>query len=132
MPTIGFKYPEGDTITFEDALENNKLDINRMGVYPTALREMAKQRDPDRKPSVTELLNGTCQSYLQRPTEYYLDPQDLAFSLAGTLHHNKLESNADETDAEINVEGLDITGIVDLYDSQTKSLIDYKNTYNHS
>ena len=128
MPAIGFKYPEGDTITFEDALDNNMLDINRMGVYPTALREMAKQRDPDRKPSVTELLNGTCQSYLQRTTEYYLDPQDLAFSLAGTLHHNKLESNADETDAEINVEGLDITGIVDLYDSQTKSLIDYKNT----
>tara|TARA_E500000331_G_C17206360_1_gene691576 strand:+ start:594 stop:1475 length:882 start_codon:yes stop_codon:yes gene_type:complete len=128
MPAIGFIYPEGDTISFEDALDNNKLDINRMGVYPTALKEMAKQRDPDRKPSVTELLNGTCQAYLQRTKEYYIDPQSLAFSLAGTLHHKKLEDNASEEEAEIQLEGLDITGIVDLYDKDTKSLIDYKNT----
>ena len=128
MPAIGFKYPQGDTISFEDALENKKLDIERMGVYPTALKEMSKQRDPDRKPSVTELINGTCQSYLQRTETYHINPQEYAFSLAGTLHHKKLEDNADESEAEISLEGIDITGIVDLYDSNTNCLIDYKNT----
>jgi hypothetical protein len=128
MPAIGFKYPEGDTISFEDALSNKKLDVERMGVYLTALQEMAKQRDPDRKPSVTELINGTCQSFLQRKEEYYIDPQEHAFSLAGTMHHKILEDNASTDEAEISLEGIDITGIVDLYDSTTKTLVDYKNT----
>ena len=61
MPAIGFKYPEGDKILFEDILGiENKLDVERMGIYTPALKEMAKVREPDRKPSVTELLNGTC------------------------------------------------------------------------
>jgi len=128
MPAIGFKYPEGDTISFQDALEDRKLDVERMGVYITALEEMAKQRDPDRKPSVTELLNGTCQAYLQRTEEYCIDPQEYAFSLAGTMHHRILENNASQEESEVSLEGIDITGIVDLYDSKSKALIDYKNT----
>lgn len=128
MPAIGFKYPEGDTITFSEALDGESLDVERMGVYPTALKEMSRVRDPDRKPSVTELINGTCQAYLERTKDYYIDPQEQAFSLAGTLHHKKLEDNADSEDAEIQLEGIDITGIVDLYNSDSKTLIDYKNT----
>ena len=128
MPGIGFKYPDGETITFEDALDNDKLDLERMGVYYTALKEMSKVRDPDRKPSVTELINGTCQAYLERTEDYYLDPQAQAFALAGTLHHKRLEDNASEEDAEIQLEGIDITGIVDLYQESTETLIDYKNT----
>ena len=127
MPAIGFKYPEGDTISFQDALEDRKLDVERMGVYITALEEMAKQRDPDRKPSVTECLTGTCEAYLKRKKEYYIDPQEHAFALAGTLHHARLENNAKEESAELSLEGMDITGIVDLYDEESKSLIDYKN-----
>ena len=113
MPAIGFKYPEGDEISFEDALENKKLDVERMGVYVTALEEMAKQRDPDRKPSVTELINGTCQAYLQRTEVYHIDTQEYAFSLAGTMHNRILENNANEDEAEVSLEGIDITGIVD-------------------
>ena len=43
------------------------------------------------------------------------------------MHHARLEQNADEESAEISMEGMDITGIVDLYDEESKSLIDYKN-----
>ena len=47
MPAIGFKYPEGDKILFEDVVKyvvsrgvDNKLDGERMGMYPPALLEM--------------------------------------------------------------------------------------------
>jgi len=129
MPAIGFKYPEGDKIIFEDILGiENKLDVERMGIYTPALREMAKVRESDRKPSVTELLNGTCQAYLERTRDYYIDPQEQAFALLGTTHHKVLEENASESDAEQEVELWGITGIADLYDSKTKNLVDYKST----
>jgi len=128
MPAIGFKYPDGEEITFEDIFENGKLDMLRMGITIPMLKELSKQRDPNRKPSVTECLSGTCESYLKRTEEYFIDPQEHAFALAGTLHHKKLEDNSEEEYAEIFMESLGITGIADLYDEETKSLIDYKNS----
>ena len=136
MPAIGFKYPEGDKILFEDVVKyidsrgvEDKLDIERMGMYPPALIEMMKVRENDRKPSVTELLNGTCQAYLERTRDFYIDPQQQAFSLLGTLHHHRLEDNASgDMMPELELELWDITGIVDLYDSKTKNLVDYKST----
>mgnify|MGYP003134744097 FL=1 len=127
MPAIGFKYPDGEHISFEDVFDNGKLELERMGIVMPMLKELAKQRDPDRKPSVTECLIGTCEAYLKRTEDYYIDPQEHAFALAGTLHHSRLEGNADKESAEIAMEGMDITGIVDLYDKDTNSLIDYKN-----
>tara|TARA_A100001515_G_scaffold56428_1_gene44440 strand:+ start:1878 stop:2783 length:906 start_codon:yes stop_codon:yes gene_type:complete len=136
MPAIGFKYPEGDKILFEDVVKyidsrgvEDKLDIERMGMYPPALIEMMKVRENDRKPSVTELLNGTCQAYLERTRDFYIDPQQQAFSLLGTLHHHRLEDNASgDMMPELELELWGITGIVDLYDSKTKNLVDYKST----
>jgi len=128
MPAIGFKYPDGEEILFEDIFDNGKLDMMRMGITIPMLKELSKQRDPDRKPSVTECLSGTCESYLKRVEDYYIDPQEHAFALAGTLHHSKLEDNAEEEYAEIFMESLGITGIADLYDEESKSLIDYKNS----
>jgi len=127
MPAIGFKYPDGGLITFEEVFEENKLDLKRMGIVIPMLRELAKQRDPDRKPSVTECLTGTCEAYLKRKKDYYINPQEHAFALAGTLHHARLEGNAKDESAELSLEGMDITGIVDLYDEESKSIIDYKN-----
>ena len=129
MPLKGFKYPNGDKIEIEE-VRGGKVDIERMGIALPTLLHMAEQRDPKRKPSTTELLNGTCQSYLQRTEEYYIDPQENAFSLAGTLHHLKLETAAEEIGSlksELSLEHFDITGTLDLYDSKNKYLIDYKN-----
>ena len=114
MPAVGFKYPDGELITFKEVFEEEKLDLKKMGIVMPMLRELAKQRDPDRKPSVTECLTGTCESYLKRKKDYYIDPQQHAFALAGTLHHARLEDNAEEESAEVSLEGMDITGIVDL------------------
>ena len=105
MPAIGFKYPEGDTISFEDALENKKLDIERMGVYPTALKEMSKQRDPGRKPAVTELIHGTCQANLQRTEEYHDTPQEDTVSMAGTHQTENVEKEAEDRERETATKG---------------------------
>ena len=100
-----------------------------MGMSLPTLIEMSKERDPNRKPSTTELLNGACESYLKRTKEYYIDPQDRAFSLAGTMHHARLEQHEDERHMlEEKLEEFDITGIADLYDKDTNTLLDYKNT----
>tara|TARA_R110002020_G_scaffold58750_5_gene160982 strand:- start:122 stop:994 length:873 start_codon:yes stop_codon:yes gene_type:complete len=129
MPLKGFKYPDGEIVSLED-VNNRDVDVERMGMAMPTLLYMSKQRDNNRPPSTTELLIGTCQAYLQRTEDYYVDPQDNAFSLAGTIHHNKLEDSAEDESmlAEIALKYKDITGIVDLYDSKSKSLIDYKNT----
>ena len=128
MPKLGFKYPDGTKVSLNDVRER-KVDIEKMGVALPTLLHMSEQRDSNRKPSTTELLIGTCQAYLQRTVDYYENPQDNAFSLAGTIHHSKLEDFAvSGMEAELKLEYKGITGILDLYDKETRTLIDYKNT----
>ena len=128
MPAVGFVYPNGDKVSFED-IKKGAVDIELMGMSLPTLLEMSKERDPNRKPSTTELLVGACEAYLKRTKDYHIDPQDRAFSLAGTLHHLKLEQGQDNRHLkEEALEEFDITGIADLYDKETKLLIDYKNT----
>ena len=130
MPLVGFKYPNGEKVSIENVSKGN-VDIEKMGIALPALLYMAQQRDPNRKTSTTELLNGTCQAYLERTTDFYTDPQGSAFSLAGTLHHEKLEDSAEvlsSLHSELPLEHYNITGIVDLYDEKNRTLIDYKNT----
>ena len=128
MPLKGFKYPDGKLISLQDVRERN-IDIEKMGMALPTLLYMSEQRENDRPPSTTELISGTCQAYLQREEDYYVNPQENAFSLAGTIHHNKLEDSASsDMIAEMPLEYKGITGIIDLYDKKSKSLIDYKNT----
>tara|TARA_R110000824_G_scaffold222606_1_gene410310 strand:- start:14455 stop:15336 length:882 start_codon:yes stop_codon:yes gene_type:complete len=128
VPAVGFKYPNGNTVSFDD-VRAGKVDLIEMGMSLPTLIEMSKERDPNRKPSTTELLTGTCESYLKRTKEFFIDPQDRAFSLAGTMHHSRLERHKDERHLlEQKLEEFNITGIADLYDKETKMLIDYKNT----
>jgi len=128
MPLKGFKYIDGEEIKLSD-VKIGKVDVDRMQVSLPTLLHMSVDRDPDRKPSTTELIQGTCQSYLQRTQDYYVYPDDNAFSLAGTLHHLKLEESSSILNrlcSEVSLESNGITGTIDLYDKETKTLIDYK------
>ena len=128
MPLRGFVDSSGAIIPITE-IKKGHADISRLGVSLPTLLHMSQQRPADRKPSTTELLNGTCQSYLERTAEYCIRPEDNAFALAGTLHHLKLEESAgllDRLKSEITLEAHGITGTVDLYDSETKTLVDYK------
>lgn len=128
MPLVGLRYPDGDVVSLED-IASNKVDLGRMGATLPTLLEMSKTRPVDRKPSTTELLNGTCQSYLQRTADYFESPDSQAFAIAGTRHHSLLENSAlDNVNqlTEIDLEYKGITGTADLYDVDRKMLVDYK------
>tara|TARA_R100000278_G_scaffold106463_1_gene83024 strand:+ start:562 stop:1443 length:882 start_codon:yes stop_codon:yes gene_type:complete len=128
MPLKGFKYPDGEILSIEE-LSRENVDVSRMGVSIPTLIHMSQQRPVDRKPSTTELLNGTCHSFLERTEDFYIYPQDNAFALAGTLHHLKLEDSSKTHDrlmSEVTLETMGITGTIDLYDKETKTLVDYK------
>ena len=55
MPAVGFVYPNGDKVSFEEVAKG-KVDVEKMGMSIPTLMEMSKERDPNRKPSTTELL----------------------------------------------------------------------------
>ena len=126
MPAVGFKYPSGMEVSFE-ACFNGLVDMEKMGCTIATLKYMAEQRPDDRKPSTTELLIGTCEAYLKRKTNYFIDPQARAFALSGTIHHGKLEDMDEEVMSEKALEAHEITGILDMYDPKSKILVDYKN-----
>jgi len=128
MPLKGFKYPDGEVVSLEN-VSRGMVDVERMGVSLPTLLLLSSDRDPDRKPSTTELISGTCEAYLKRVDDYYIYPEDNAFSLAGTLHHLKLEESAfikERLVSEVTLECLGVTGTIDLYDKETRTLVDYK------
>jgi|TARA_R100000995_G_C3473934_1_gene119832 hypothetical protein len=129
MGAIGFICPDKQTTSFEHCFEKCRMAERCMSV--ATLKAMSEQRPDNRPPSTTELLVGTCESYLKRTTEYYINPQERAYALMGTIHHENLEKqdlSKDKYLIEHQLEGLDITGILDFYDKETETLIDYKNT----
>jgi len=130
MPAIGFKYQAGPYTLMEVSFEacfNGLVDMEKLGCTISTLKYMAKQRPNDRKPSTTELLTGTCEAYLKRTENYFINPQERAFALTGTMHHEKLEDSDDDILSEKAMERHGITGILDMYDPKSKVLVDYKN-----
>ena len=82
MALRGFKYPDGELVSLRDVKERN-IDIERMGMALPTLLYMSEQRENDRPPSTTELISGTCQAYLQRTEDYYVNPQENIFMFLG-------------------------------------------------
>ena len=128
MSAIGFICPDNETIKFKNCFKKCRMSERCMSV--ATLVAMSEQRAPNRPPSTTELLSGTCESYLKRTQDYFINPQDRAFAIMGTIHHLLLEQQevGDNVLQEEQLEGLDITGILDFYDKESQTLIDYKNT----
>lgn len=129
MSIKGFICPDLEVTTFENCFEKCRMSERCMSI--ATLKAISEQRPNDRPPSTTELLSGTCEAYLKRVEEYYINPQDRAFALMGTIHHGILESQELDLERyliEEKLEGLNITGILDFYDKKTCTLIDYKNT----
>lgn len=125
---IGFTNLKGENVLFQDIWEDPVKAMEDFGMALPKLKAMAQQRPPDRPPSVTECLNGTCQSWLKRLKDYFVDPQTLVFALAGTMHHAKLEKYGKLTEEKWL--GYDMTGISDYREwisGNNYFLIDYKN-----
>lgn len=96
MSATMFKCPNGDQILIETCLRNCP-HAERCMAKPTlmAIAESVKDRELP-LPSVTELINGTCETFLKKTTDYAVAPADQVFALHGSAFHGVQEANVDE------------------------------------
>jgi hypothetical protein len=94
--------------------------------------------------SVTEILNPPQIVFLRRKFEHYAKPESLIWATFGTAWHAVVEKEKGvleerypgrfdvEKSFEIAIDGIGLTGRIDLYDHERKELIDYKTTKGYS
>lgn len=120
MPLVGFLCPDKQGTLMDDCLDEcrlcDELEAGRC-MPPRTLRLIAAgSREWTGKPSVTQLLNGSRQSFLEIKKDYFVDPFERASAVLGTVGHSILESHirAEEL-AEQQFELDGITGRIDYY-----------------
>lgn len=122
MPQIGFQCPDKENILFKDCI--NKCRMGERCISKPHLKSMIEQRLWNGKISTTQALNGTRFEFLRNFKDYFIDPQEEAFSSLGTLFHGIFEGN--EIYSELTIEDKNTTGTLDYYDPDEFCLWDYK------
>jgi hypothetical protein len=140
MPYTRFKCPDGGEVSIEDCMKEcrlvDKIDpITREPYVPCGrclslptLRKIASQREWNGKPSTTQLLRGTRESYLMITKDYAIDPKSMLFALHGTNTHAALEEGVEENElAEERLDDGISTGAFDYWSPENGgTLYDYK------
>jgi len=93
------------------------------------LRLVGQERKWTGKPSVTQLIGGSRQAYLELTTDYAIDPSEATYRIIGTRAHAKLENHEDsKTIMEDRLEFEGITGAFDQleFEHEKINLIDTK------
>lgn len=115
--------PDGQEVEIESCLK-----ICRMGtrcMHKNILQYIANQRRPwNGVPSVTQLLNGTLQAYLEITNAYANNPDEYIYAIQGTAVHNLVEDDV----PRIFSAKYGISGKPDSFDPGTGELTDFKNT----
>ena len=124
MPLTYLLCPDKNKIEVAQCLTECRLE-HRCLTLPT-LKTITQDREWKGIPSTTQLINGTMQEYLKIIHPYTVDPQDRAFALLGTRHHQTLELSGGLAELPIGeeitstVDLVEITdGLVELYDYKT-------------
>ena len=122
MPQIGFICTDGQTIPFDQCYNDCRIADQHPAKRCMALRNLrmiGEAREWSGKPSVTQLLKGTRESYLEITKPYYINPQDAIFRIIGTKAHAELDKyTGDNEIGEIRLELEGITGAFDYYHDQ--------------
>lgn len=126
---IGFYCPDKVAIRHEDCLKQCRM-AHRCVTLPT-LYLMARTRAWKGLPSVTQCLKGTMEAFLTITKDYYVSPQNLAFALLGTKHHQMLDDSAKKLLGIVSEERFDdedVGGTADVLELSTTDnvLTDYK------
>jgi len=121
-----FICPDGRKVKVKDCLQEC-VNHNRCLTLPT-LRAIARQREWTGVPSVTQLLKPTRMAFLEITTDYAIDPDDHAFALVGTQHHEKVARFDFNVLAEEALKAFSVTGIPDLLEEENSEFVltDYK------
>ena len=116
---------DGDTkVLIEDVLSGKVVMENFLLAY---LKEVAS-RGWDGSMHVTDLYNGSRETFLKHTTFYSIEPDKAAFAVAGTLKHKALEQDEDFSEMDVSYKG--IVGTLDLVEEQPNGdlwIVDYKN-----
>lgn len=131
MPATEFKCPDGTVTKITDCLEHCP-NSSRCMFLPT-LKAIAKSLNRNlEEPTITELLQGTRETYLKKVTNYSVDPFAQYFALHGTAVHNLHNENSDNMLAEIRLYDGVMSGQFDVFgkvlNNDTNTLGDYKVT----
>ena len=130
MPATQFACPDCTVVPITSCL--NACKNKERCMFKPTLVSIAKQLERKTDlPTVTELLNGTRESYLKRTTEYAVSPHEQIFALLGSgvhqIHVSAENDSLCETrifDEELGISGQpDVFGDI-MYDGS--SLGDYK------
>ena len=120
-----FICPDGERIATEECYKNCRM--NERCSPLSYLKMVAEEREWKGIPSVTQLQNGTLESYLKLTEDYDIEPDGMAFAISGTKKHANLEEYGDNP--EQYMEFLGIRGTADEIQENedgTITLIDYK------
>jgi len=129
MPATKFRCPDGEVIPMGDCLTSCRMG-RRCLTLPTLITLASSEKPWDGKSSTTRLMNGTLIEWLKIKIEYTIKPQDRAFALLGTNHHERLASIQGNWIAE-EKQGNGISGTPDLLEPDELNpgsyvLTDYK------
>lgn len=91
MPLKYFKCPDNLIRPIISCLDQCPRTEGRCMTLAHLIAIGGGQRAWEGKSSVTQLLKGTRQAYLEITKDYIVNPDDQAFALYGTLHHRRLE-----------------------------------------
>ena len=115
MPLKYYQCPTGERILAEECLTKCQQLEGRCASLPYLHHIISHQRIWSGVPSTTQCLNGTRLEYLKITEDYTLDPDDHAYAVLGTRHHERLQAVADKLGmtAEMKLSG-EVSGILDL------------------
>lgn len=125
MPAKFFKCPDGQQIKMKDCFKECRMK-DRCMLLPV-LYAVGKTRRWYGKPSVTQLIKDTRQTYLEIMNDYAINPLNSIASMIGTNSHSLMEGNCPNNYlSEVRFEDDLTSGQIDAYDCKNKTLIDFK------
>lgn len=123
-----FICPDGKQCDIEQCLKPQGCRLGSRCTTWSFLSLAGEQRVWKGIPSVTQLLKGTCQAYLELVTDYAAEPDDSVYRVIGTKIHDKLAQKHPDKFIEERLTVWGISGQFDEYDMEdgVNILSDYK------
>ncbi len=126
MPIRWFVCPDNERIETDTCLAEGGCRMGDRCASRSYLQLVRSDRPWKGKPSTTQLISGTMQSFLKITKDYAVSPDDRAFMIHGSKGHKRLEMVDDDysiLEERFNDEDSDITGIADTLEEENGYII---------
>ena len=127
MPLEYFKCPDNQITTCKDCLLGCRMG-ERCLTRPT-LHKIYRNREWTGEGSTTQLLSGTMLEFLKLTNDYTIEPEEMAFAILGTVHHESLADEADilglPAEVSLTEDGKNVFDLLE-FDDGLVTLVDYK------